>query len=1400
MKYIAIRSEGGLIPDDLLEKIANEDAPGQKAADFGLAKGRRLSDEIQRVWSDAQDLWDIFNRRRDGLPEKDPYGTTLTRERWIVPLLTDPQILGYELKFQPTGVELHGLNFPISHWAGEGDGAPPVHIEGFKVDLDRKGAKLRTSPRAMVQEFLNHSEAYLWGIVTNGLAFRLLRDSARTARPTYLEFDLESILEGNHFNEFAVFYRLCHRSRLPKPGQEATECLLEQYHQLSIEQGGRVRDKLRDGVEDALKALGTGFLLHPGNEALRAKVAAGRLPAADYHRQLLRLVYRLLFLMVAEERRMIVSKGENAERHQRIYRDCYSVSRLRERAEGIVEPTVFSDLWLGLKQTFLLFSDTQETNPLGIPPLNGDLFSHRSTADLDETQLYNHELLLAIRRLSMFADRGVQQRVNYSALDVEELGSVYESLLDFHPVIEPQPSGLVFDLRTGSERKTTGSYYTRPELVHELIQSALVPVMEDRLAKAEKESKGKPEVEVKVAKEKAILGITVCDSACGSGHFLLAAARRLGRELARIRTGEDEPSLEQFHLGVRDAVSHCIYGVDLNPLAVDLCKLALWLEGHWTGKPLSFLDHRIKCGNSLVGVFDLETMKQGIPDDAFNPVAGDDKKAAQAIKKRNKRERESPTKLLLFGESALVRLEGYAEQLHELVDIAENSPADVRRKADLYRKVYQSPESERAHRAADLWTAAFFVPIKDAKDPAIPTHAFLMEFLDRPIGARPPVTMADNLKLKHHFFHWPLEFPEVFAKDGFDVVLGNPPWERIKLQEEEFFSTRDIEIAKAPNKAARQKLIHALSEKNSTLAKEFEYAKHAAEAGGKFARESDRFPLTSVGDINTYALFAELSRALLNRQGRAGIIVPTGIATDNTTKNFFTAVAGPNTLVSLHDFENAMGMFAGVGHGRFKFCLLTLSGAPRQKEFAADFLFHAHLTEELRDDERHFTLSAGDMSLLNPNTRTCPIFRSKRDAEITKAIYRRIPVLVREGPPEESPWGISFMRMFDMANDSNLFRTREELEQQGWALTGNIFVKDSDRCVPLYEAKMVYFWTHRYGDYAMRPIGSEDTELPRIHAGRLENPSYVIQPRYWVSQQEMEYRASSVPPALVTGGRTSDDKIAKQAVSLWAAGLRLSLNDAEGAEKLLQRASNWSAHFDSALSGVREHSSNIEVAKAWQKKWPLTVREITQAGMAEHDYLGLARRLIRLRCPKWFLGFRDIARSTDERTAIFSLLPKVGVGHTAPLAFLNGSPDTIRVACFLGSVDSLVFDYVMRQKIGGTHLTYNLLEQLPVLPPETYSRTDMEFISPRVLELVYTAWDIKAFADDVWRDSNDSQRQLIRCVWETTKPATGAHEFKTPEWVEIPEDGIPLPPSNGTKSAAPKSAPNSTPITRSSTA
>lgn len=776
MRYVAIRSEGGLLPYDLLDKIVADQVTGQKPTDFGLPKGQRLIDEISRVWADAQNLWSNFKRRRQSLTERDPYATSITRS-WVVSLLSDPEMLGFDLKLQTAAVVVNNITFAISHRDRDGEDAVPVHIEGCKIDLDRRlHTKLRTSPQAMLQDFLNNSEQASWGILTNGVTLRLLRDSSRTSRPTYLEFDLESTLEGNRFNEFALFYRLCHRSRFPKPGQEPSDCLLEKYYLDSIEQGLRIRDKLRDGVEETLKILGTAFLQHPANEKLRADFATGRLTAEALHRQLLLLVYRLLFLMVAEERGLIVAVGDNADRNQKIYDEWYAVTRLRDRASRVIEACPFVDVWIGLKQTFSLFEYGLDSNALGIPPLNGDLFNEkRAIPDLAAAELYNHELLVAVRHLSLFKTGNSYQRVSYSGLDVEELGSVYESLLDYKPVITQSDRGLMFDLRTGTERKSTGSYYTRPELVHELVESALVPVMGQRLSLAEEASSGKNLIEERDAREKALLSLRICDPACGSGHFLLAAARRVGKELARVRTGEDEPRPQDFHLAVRDVISHCLYGVDLNPLAVDLCKLALWLEGHWAGKPLSFLDHRIRCGNSLIGIYDQAVMMTGIPDEAFVAVAGDDKKVAAALKKRNKLERSLRQRALDF-DLAEDHVAEYVEERRRLEAISDESAATVRQKSELYSSWRSGMQHCHDEAAADLWTAQFFIPLTSATARnACTTDEFLRFAIDK---QKKPLQVAEAQAkaLQNRFFHWHLEFPEIFAEGGFDVIIGNPPF------------------------------------------------------------------------------------------------------------------------------------------------------------------------------------------------------------------------------------------------------------------------------------------------------------------------------------------------------------------------------------------------------------------------------------------------------------------------------------------------------------------------------------------------------------------------------------------------------------------------------------------------
>ena len=1255
-RFPSLRVEGGLISFDLIESIAEGEAPGQKPADFGLPAKAHFLDEISDAWAAARRYWEAFRSRLEQLPPQDP-GTSVTRDGWVIPLMS---LLGYELSYRPRAHLVDGLTFAISHGADPGEDAPPVHVVGWRQELGKlpPSGRPRLAPHVLLQEYLNRTE-HLWGVVTNGRILRLLRDSQLLSRQAYIEFDLESMLEGSRLSDFALLWRLAHRTRLPRSSEDASGCLLEQYYTTSVEQGGRVRERLRDGVEKVLVIFGDGLLNHPGNTELRERVSAGEIRPEAFYRDLLRLVYRLLFLMVAEERGLISPSS--------VYLEHYSLERLRRLADLRLPDEEHQDLWISLQATFELFRREELGALLAVPPLNGELFAETG---LDRCSLYNREFLSALRELSTYAEdpRSPRRRVNYSALDVEELGSVYESLLEYHPAFVEKDGRPSFRLVYGTERKTTGSYYTPPELVSELIKSALEPVLSARLEKAKKDA----------GKEQAILSIKVCDPACGSGHFLLAAARRLGKELARVRTGDDEPAPEQVRPAIRDVIGHCIYGVDKNPLAVDLCKVALWIEGHSEGRPLSFLDHRIRCGDSLVGVFDLKVLEEGIPDDAFKPVAGDDKALARSIKKDNKAERTERAGWLSMELEAAGGFPELSDAYRELSEIPDDTPEQVGKKQEAYERLRrEGGRWWRDNTACHLWTAAFFANLdrESYRERTVPTTEILRTYLKTGNIDWRYVGHAWEMAQRFRFFHWPLEFPEVFEAGGFDVVLCNPPWERIKLQEQEFFATRDMEIANAPNKAARGRLIKQLPETDPALWEEYRQALHYAEAQSKFLRQSGRFPLTARGDINTYSVFSELFSELMNASGRVGVVVPTGIATDDTNKVFFSRLVEAGRLAGLYDFENREKIFPAVD-SRYKFSLLTLKGDGDGAGEPARFAFFLTRAEQLKDGRRTFELTAEDFALLNPNTRTCPIFRTRQDAELTRYIYERVPVLVNE-TTGDNPWGVTFKQgLFNMSSDSHLFRTRAELEEAGFTLFGNRFVKgegdDREVWLPLYEAKMIHQFDHRFGTY--EDMGARtNAQIPTPTEEQHADPRYMVEPWYWIESREVS-------------------------------------------------------------TALRDYSRG------------------------------------------WLLGFRDIARSTDERTAIFTLIPRTAVGNPIPLVFLKEETNTSQVPCFLQNFDSIILDYIARQKIGGTHLTYFYLNQFSTFDPSFFSAKDDNGIISTTLELIYTSWDIKPFADDVWREADNNLRQAIKAQWEENKEATGGHTWDPPEWAEIAEDGIPLPP------------------------
>src|SRR5208337_1994293 len=713
-----------------------------------------------------------------------------------------------------------------------------------------------------------------------------------------------------------------------------------------------------------------------------------------------------LLLLVAEDKRLgedqnLLHPQDSTPEARRRYAQYYSLERLRKLA-SLRRGTAHSDLYEALK---VLFEKLRSGySPLAIPGLGSFLFSPETTPHLDAASLSNEHLLEAIRHLCYTEDvsgRGgsVLRPVDFGNLGSEELGSVYESLLELHPRIDTDQGPFTLGVAAGHERKTTGSYYTPTSLISCLLDSALEPVVHEALNKPDP--------------EKALLSLRICDTACGSGHFLIAAVGRLAKHLASIRTGDDEPSPSAIQHAKRDIIGRCIFGVDLNPMAVELCKVSLWMEALEPGKPLSFLDHHIQVGNSLLGATPA-LLKRGIPDEAFEAIEGDDKAVCRDYRKQNRDERNRQTTMFdLFAKSETIRLSNIGPAMARIESMIDDSIEAIHAKDEAYRELKKSQPYEFAKLLDDAWCAAFVIP--KVRVPDLQPRVTLTESTLRKLENNPNVVPGEvkdeiaRLADRYQFFQWHLAFLNVFQalpseeiteddilgwKGGFDVVVSNPPWERIKIQEQEWFAQRRPNIAKAPNAAARRKMIHNLAECDPLLFQEFQADRRVAEGESRIVRNSGRYPLCGRGDVNTYTLFAELDRHLIRSTGRVGMVLPPGIVYDDTTKHFFRDLMEQRSLVDFYHFENEEFVFPAVDH-RVVFSLMTLTG--RERPYAStDFVFFCRRVEHLNEPDRHFSLTAEEIRLMNPNTGTCPIFRSKRDAEINKAIYRRVPVLIRE--------------------------------------------------------------------------------------------------------------------------------------------------------------------------------------------------------------------------------------------------------------------------------------------------------------------------------------------------------------------------------------------------------------------
>ncbi|MCO5298649.1 MAG: N-6 DNA methylase [Candidatus Nanopelagicales bacterium] len=1089
-----VRVVGGVLPADVVGRALAGGLPGMAADDYHLGSGERISAAAARSWDYLLGVYASFRSTLSAQPDR--IATGLTREKWLLLLMRE---LGYGRVPTTTGGHISAgddgdvRRYPVSHvWADI-----PVHLMGWGIDLDRRTegvAGAARAPQAMVQELLNRSDKHLWALLSNGRVLRMLRDSSALVGQAYVEFDLEAMFDGELFSDFVALYTMCHQSRLellsgddPIP---VTNRWIERWRDNAISTGTRALQDLRRGVEQAIEVLGTGFYQNPANWELRDRLANGEVSAIDFQRALLRQAYRLLFWFVIEERGLLFDPTATEDARDR-YSRYFSSTRLRQHARRS-PGSRHHDLWRQVRLVQRGLASVDGLPELGLPAMGG-LFEHTALDVTDDCELANSHLLTAVRLLSTTRDKSGIRTVDFAHLGAEELGGIYEGLLELHPSLDAGTGEFCLTTGAGNERKTSGSYYTPSDLIALVLDEALDPVLD-----------------MAGHDEQALLSVTVCDPACGSGHFLVAAARRIAVRLAAVRSGESEPTPSAVQAAIRDVVSNCIYGVDLNPMAAELAKVSLWLEAVEPGKPMAFLDANIRVGNALLGTTPA-LLATGVPDEAFVALTGDDKKVVAALKKENKRQRQQAERGeqhdTLFGVSAEAKTNReLAAKLSAITaGLTDASLSDLHQAAKRLSDFEGSPERQKAITSADAWCAAFTQPKNAETEQAAVTDEVVRALTDG-TGVHPgTLALVHAEATQHRFFHWHLEFPQIFDSGesasqqgwsgGFTVMIGNPPWERVKLQEKEYFN--DVpEIAAAPNAAVRKRLIKALPDIDPGLWDAWQRASRRAESTSHFLRLSGRYPLTGAGDVNTYQVFAETAVSHAKTTGWFGIITPTGLVSDKTTAPFIRHLLGSQYLRAFHEFGNEKKIFAAV-KDYIRFAVTV--GQLHDRSGPVVFSMRSKSVAEARASR--FSLTSEEILLLNPNTGTLPVLRSRRDAEITIGIYRRHPVLIREDAPNGNRWGLSFKRMFDMANDSGLFHTAEEMEALGAEFDGWSWARDGKRWLPLYEAKMVSLYDHRFSTYAgATEANLNEGTLPRLNDAQHADPWCEPLARYWVEE------------------------------------------------------------------------------------------------------------------------------------------------------------------------------------------------------------------------------------------------------------------------------------------------------------
>jgi hypothetical protein len=1095
------------------------------------------------------------------------------------------QILGYQkakLIRTPT-LEKHGVFLEETMSAEK----PDMIYKGSKqtiliitVAADSLDAKEERTNRYKIgyftkfERFMRKSDVQ-YGWMTNGQQLRFIY-AGEGLTTAWLEWDVDDLEQME--DQLNLVVELFQDKRLTAKKDDLFSLI-----QQSQDEAGELTDKLSAQVLQALRLMvGT---VQPEQATDLKKT----------YQTLVRAIMRMIFLLYAEETG-IFPHGDPV--YDENYGIIYLANELMDaKRRGNEQRLTGYDSWYRLLALFNLVYYGSTHPQLTVVAHGGVLFDPVATQELEGLNMDNATLREIFNQLLVIDG----SRVTYRSLEVEQIGFIYEDLLNYDLT---RTDGAI-QLHESMERKSTGSYYTRPELVSYVVEKTLEPLTEK-------------------ATSQAILQLKICDPAMGSGAFLVKTLRYLSKKLTEAWSSEgkrNNQSTEDLEKEAKRLISqNCLYGVDINPMAVELSKISLWLETLSADRSFTFLDHHLRTGNSLIGVWGDEkitTLNGEIYKYSKKNTSPEYINAVKEKETQNKIERPGQMQIFApaFDQNAITR---------ESLDILKNAKtdSDYTTLEALYKRFKDDPARLKEKLKRDIYLASWFANEYDNILP-LTTTELMEQYAACDKGEITEfIAFAQKVAWQQQFFHWDLEFPEVFERGGFDAVVGNPPWEAWKIKEREYFQGVNPDIANTKKTDVRRRKIEKLSQSDPQLYSQFKKTVLIYERVGKLWKESRFFNNTAKGEINLYAIFSEQFKNLTIK--RAGMVVPTGLFTDKGTSEFFASLVDQKHIAEINDFENRKGLFGNV-HRSYRFSLFIVGQAENVK-------MRISLTspQQLFRDNA-ITLMPSEISMFNPNTKTLPMVKTGKDLQILKKIYSQSKIIFDENAStevEKNPLGCSVFRLFDMSNDSDKFRRRSDLESEGYTYKNGNYIKEDTKYLPLYEGKSFYIMDSRYNRIEEDGNGYPVTEEEK------SDPEYFPKCRYYVSERDFN-------------------------------------------EQLERKNTNQKAKF--------------------------------------------------------WIGFRQQARSDDSRTMIISPIIKGPTGNS--IYTVTVDQDFLPLLL----LSTHIIDFILRCKVQGANINKFIFNQLPVLSPEKLKQTPglhgdetiEQTIRQLLINLTNYAYDLEPFVKEL---------------------------------------------------------------------